>query len=388
MSQLDAVASESYPLQTVNKEPESAESKEDTDQTDTEKIISVTSTSENQYLGKGPDRSISSLNISETDLHSTSIQSEEEDKFSDFDPTAVPEEGVENLLEEKDTPPIADASEIQKTHAEGPKDIDKAHTDDSMSDVSSGEDFLSAPHDHSGPEDGEYSDGDEAIISTEHGNKVQSISLESENTINVCKTDVQIKPVETEDCGQACLSGKTESLGELSLPSNQKGYNLQPPGVSSSSKLVENASPINDEDLDSLEDYDHDNDLNIDARKQTTSCVSTAGEIEKQNSDITEVHTASEYDGDNFNQNAVQGVSADTYDSNLNPEPIDSSPDLLTNCGEDTNEDSSKGTEIQLTSAALPDISNVKGMITYIGHLEVLVFCQNKARHNKSNHLY
>ena len=375
MSQLDAVASESYLLQTVNKEPESVESKEDTDQTDTEKIISVTSTSETgQYLGKGPDRSISSLNISETDLHSTSIQSEEEDKFSDFDPTAVPEEGVENLLEEKDTPPIADASEIQKTHAEGPKDIDKAHTDDSMSDVSSGEDFLSAPHDHSGPEDGEYSDGDEAVISTEHGNKVQSISLESENTINVCKTDVQIKPVETQDCGQACLSGKTESLGELSLPSNQKGHNLQPPGVSSSSKLVENASPINDEDLDSLEDYDHDNDLNIDARKQTTSCVSTAGEIEKQNSDITEVHTASEYDGDNFNQNAVQGVSADTYDSNLNPEPIDSSPDLLTNCGEDTNEDSSKGTEIQLTSAALPDISNVKGMITYIGHLVVLVF--------------
>ena len=375
MSQLDAVASESYLLQTVNKEPESVESKEDTDQTDTEKIISVTSTSETgQYLGKGPDRSNSSLNISETDLHSTSIQSEEEDKFSDFDPTAVPEEGVENLLEEKDTPPIADASEIQKTHAEGPKDIDKAHTDDSMSDVSSGEDFLSAPHDHSGPEDGEYSDGDEAVISTEHGNKVQSISLESENTINVCKTDVQIKPVETQDCGQACLSGKTESLGELSLPSNQKGHNLQPPGVSSSSKLVENASPINDEDLDSLEDYDHDNDLNIDARKQTTSCVSTAAEKEKQNSDITEVHTASEYDGDNFNQNAVQGVSADTYDSNLNPEPIDSSPDLLTNCGEDTNEDSSKGTEIQLTSAALPDISNVKGMITYIGHLVVLVF--------------
>ena len=370
MSQLDAVASESYPLQTINTEPESVESKEDTDQTDTEKIISVTSTSETgQYLGKGPDRSISSLNISETDLHSTSIQSEEEDKFSDFDPTAVPEEGVENLLEEKDTPPIADASEIQKTHAEGPKDIDKAHTDDSMSDVSSGEDFLSAPHDHSGPEDGEYSDGDEAVISTEHGNKVQSISLESENTINVCKTDVQIKPVETQDCGQVCQSGKTESLGELSLPSNQRGHNLQPPGVSSSSKLVENASPINDEDLDSLEDYDHDNDLNIDARKQTTSCVSTAGEIEKQNSDTTEVHTASEYDGNNFNQNAVQGVSADTYDSNLNPEPIDSSPDLLTNSGEDTNEDSSKGTEIQLTSAALPDISNVKGMITYIGHL-------------------
>ena len=375
MSQLDAVASESYPLQTINTEPESVESKEDTDQTDTEKIISVTSTSETgQYLDKGPDRSISSLNISETDLHSTSIQSEEEDKFSDFDPTAVPEEGVENLLEEKDTPPIADASEIQKTHAEGPKDIDKAHTDDSMSDVSSGEDFLSAPHDHSGPEDGEYSDGDEALISTEHGNKVQSISLESENTINVCKTDVQIKPVETQDCGQACQSGKTESLGELSLPSNQRGHNLQPPGVSSSSKLVENASPINDEDLDSLEDYDHDNDLNIDARKQTTSCVSTAGEIEKQNSDITEVHTASEYDGDNLNQNAVQGVTADTYDSNLNPEPIDSSPDLLNNCGEDTNEDSSKGTEIQLTSAALPDISNVKGMITYIGHLVVLVF--------------
>ena len=386
MSQLDAVASESYLLQTVNKEPESVESKEDTDQTDTEKIISVTSTSENQYLGKGPDRSISSLNISETDLHSTSIQSEEEDKFSDFDPTAVPEEGVENLLEEKDTPPIADASEIQKTHAEGPKDIDKVHTDDSMSDVSSGEDFLSAPHDHSGPEDGEYSDGDEALISTEHGNKVQSISLESENTINVCKTDVQIKPVETQDCGQACQSGQTESLGELSLPSNQRGHNLQPPGVSSSSKLVENASPINDEDLDSLEDYDHDNDLNIDARKQTTSCVSTAAEKEKQNSDITEVHTASEYDGDNFNQNAVQGVSADTYDSNLNPEPIDSSPDLLNNCGEDTNEDSSKGTEIQLTSAALPDISNVKGMITYIGHFVVLVF--NKARHNKLNHLY
>ena len=66
MSQLDAVASESYPLQTVNKEPESVESKDDTDQTDTEKIISVTSTSETgQYLGKGPDRSISYLNISE-----------------------------------------------------------------------------------------------------------------------------------------------------------------------------------------------------------------------------------------------------------------------------------------------------------------------------------
>ena len=45
MSQLDAVASESYPLQTVNKEPESVESKDDTDQTDTEKIISVTSSS-------------------------------------------------------------------------------------------------------------------------------------------------------------------------------------------------------------------------------------------------------------------------------------------------------------------------------------------------------
>ena len=375
MSQLDAVASESYPLQTVNKEPESAENKDDTDQTNTEKIISVTSTSETgQYLGKGPDRSISSLNISETDLHSTSIQDEEEDKFSDFDPTAIPEEGLENVLAEKDTPPIAGATEIQKTHAEGPKDIDRVHTDDSMSDVSSGEDFLSAPHDHSGPEDGEYSDGDEPLISTETGNKVQSVSLESENTINVCKTDVQIKPVETQDCGSAYLSEKTESLGELSLPSNQKENNSQPPGVSSSSKLVENASPINDEDLDSLEDYDHDNDLNIDARKQTTTCVSTADEIEKQKSDITEVHTASAYDGDNFDQTVVQGVSADTYDSNLNPEPIDSSPDLLTNCGEDTNEDSLKGTETPSTSAALSDISNAKGMNTYIGHFVVLVF--------------
>ena len=387
MSQLDAVASESYPLQTVNKEPESVESKDDTDQTDTEKIISVTSSSETgQYLGKGPDRSISSLNISETDLHSTSIQDEEEDKFSDFDPTAVPEEGLENLLAEKDTPPIADATEIQKTDAEGPKDIDRVHTDDSMSDVSSGEDFLSAPHDHSGPEDGEYSDGDETLISTEHGNKEQSVSLESETTINVCKTDVQIKPVETQDCGQAYPSEKTESHGELSLSSNQKEQNLQPPGVSSSRKLVENASPINDEDLDSLEDYDHDNDLNIDARKQTTSCVSTADEIEKQNSDITDRNTTSEYEGDHFNQNVVQGVSADTYDSNLNPEPIDSSPDLLTNCGEDATDGSSKGTEISLTCAALQNISNVKGMITFIGHLDVWDF--NKAQHNKLNHSY
>ena len=63
--------------------------------------------------------------------------------------------------------------------------------------------------------------------------------------------------------------------------------------------------------------------------------------------------------------------------SNLNPEPIDSSPDLLTNCGEDATDGSSKGTEISLTYAALQNISNVKGMITFIGHLDVWDFRLN-----------
>ena len=89
--------------------------------------------------------------------------SEEEDKFSDFDPAALPEQDPE--LSQNSKPVESNAnSDDNKENFSIVKGSDHPPTDDYMSDVSSGEDFLSATHDQSGPEDGEVSEAEETFV--------------------------------------------------------------------------------------------------------------------------------------------------------------------------------------------------------------------------------
>ena len=160
MNQLDAVASESYQLQPVTLEHQETETKE-SPLIETEKCLSET--------GTLPE------NISETEScqvpptvvapeNSYELHSEEEDKFSDFDPAALQEPDPE--ISQNSIPVELNANpEDNKDNSSLVKGSDHPPTDDYMSDVSSGEDFLSATHDQSGPEDGEVSEAEETFAS-------------------------------------------------------------------------------------------------------------------------------------------------------------------------------------------------------------------------------
>ena len=172
MNRLDAVASESYLLQSVTPEPQGTETK-DSNPTEAEATSPKTVTTNQQLLEKEQSEEALSSDISKISHTLNESPSEEEDKFSDFDPSALAEEEPHGSLNHTASLPleavIEDEGEVRTT-----KEATQLGTDDYMSDVSSGEDFLSATHDHSGPEDGEYSDGDESLTSNQRENKTHS----------------------------------------------------------------------------------------------------------------------------------------------------------------------------------------------------------------------
>ena len=129
--------------------------------------------------------------------------------------------------------------------------------------------------------------------------------------------------------------------------------------ASNANILVDNASPFDDGDLDSLEEYEHDNVL-ISSDLQTKHSESDKEKQEKQTTDLSKEKKPLDYERDHSKENANKCEISNSYDFNLNPEPIDSSPDLLTNCGDDNNQDLPNDIGNQVTSA-YQNSSNVEG---------------------------
>ena len=333
MNRLDAVASESYLLQSVTPEPQATETK-DANQTEAEGASLRTTTTVQLLEKEQPEEALSS-DISEKNQTLNELHSEEEDKFSDFDPTALPEEEPQSSLNFTESLPVAniidDNGEVRPV-----KEGTQLETDDYMSDVSSGEDFLSATHDHSGPEDGEYSDGDEILTSNQRENKTHGATPDSSAVPDLQQKELPFIPSGPLGNSEAPTEYKEKEPCEkinLPLEKDEKSVLQQ----SNSQILVDNASPINDEDLDSLEDFDQ-SDVAINNEKETVYSEIPIKETETQASDLSREERSVGYEGDICNETVTKCEVSDTYDSNLNPEPIDSSPDLLTNCGDDTNE--------------------------------------------------
>ena len=250
--------------------------------------------------------------------------------------------------------PIANVIE-GKEEVNPVQETTQLETDDYMSDVSSGEDFLSATHDHSGPEDGEYSEGDESLTSNQREKKTHGALPDSVSELQ--PKELPFIPSGPLGSSEAAAEYKEkESRENINFPLEKDEKSIPQP--SNSQILVDNASPINDEDLDSLEEFDH-SDVVINNEKETLSSEICNKETETQPSDLSREERSVGFEGEICNETVTNCEISNTYDSNLNPEPIDSSPDLLTNCGDDTNENSTKN----LNSDAFQNNSNVEGKL-------------------------
>ena len=352
MNRLDAVASESYLLQSVTPEPQVTETK-DANQTEAEGT-SLRATTTSQSSEKELSEAALSPETSKSNQTLNELHSEEEDKFSDFDPTSLPGEEPQNSQNCTESLPAANVIE-GKEDVTLAKEATQLETDDYMSDVSSGEDFLSATHDHSGPEDGEVSEGEESLTSNQREKKTHGATPDS-------VSDSQLKELPFIPSGPL---GSSEAATEYKEKESRENINfpletddksiLQP---SNSEILVDNASPINDEDLDSLEEFDH-SDVVISNEKETLSSEVSNKETETQPSDLSREERSVGYEGDICNVTVTNCEISENYESNLNPEPIDSSPDLLTSCGDDPNENSTDN----LNSLAFQNNLNVEGKL-------------------------
>merc|ERR1712223_1539969 len=251
MNQLDAVASESYQLQPATLEHQETETKE-LDLTDPEKCNSETETLQKDF----PETECSQLPpASEVSAELNELQSEEEDKFSDFDPAALPEPDPEISQNFFQTELIATPGEERDGLAFA-KGNDNHPTEDYMSDVSSGEDFLSASHDQSGPEDGEVSEAEESKSS-----KPSEVTTECDTATdsNVEKPEQQL--IESNksptNIGEV-IKGEPKDLKDVNTDhGSEKQANIENRAITTN-VLSDNASPIDDEDLESLEDFDQD----------------------------------------------------------------------------------------------------------------------------------
>merc|ERR1711963_997390 len=221
-----------------------------------------------------------------------------------------------------------------------------------MSDVSSGEDFLSATHDQSGLEDGEVSEPEEAISSkpSELNDKcdtaTDAIVKEKEQPISLSQTSLGSVNEGINNELKLVTDNKAENSSETLEKTEIKELN---PNI-----LIDNASPIDYEDLESLEDFDQDvvtekSDTIPERNKgdktepENTFCNRTIGEGEKLSlkNDCKESVTLHE--------------SAERC-ANLNPEPIDSSPDLLNNCEEEVTDNISNNLEDIQNKANFKDL--------------------------------
>merc|ERR1712223_1533895 len=251
MNQLDAVASESYQLQPATLEHQETETKE-LDLTEPEKCNSETETLPKDFpvteCSQLPPASKVSAELNEP-------QSEEEDKFSDFDPAALPEPDPEISQNSFQTEIITTPGEERDGLALA-KGNDNHPTEDYMSDVSSGEDFLSASHDQSGPEDGEVSEAEEAKSS-----KPSEVTTECDTA-----TDSNVEKIEQQliDSNKPLTHIGEETTGEPKDLKNvntdlgsEKQANIESRTINTN-VLIDNSSPIDDEDLESWEDFDQD----------------------------------------------------------------------------------------------------------------------------------
>ena len=254
-------------------------------------------------------------------------QSEDEDKFSDFDPTTLPGESEACLNTTSDALPIPNSVDNQQVNTEK-QAPEQSQPDDYMSDVSSGEDFLSAAHEHSGPEDGEYSEGDDSPDLQKSVNKLTedcSLNAPSDQT-NETKldsihkqTEGQFGDKEKENCETATFPPGEQPTAQASI----------------SNVLVDNASPINDEDLDSLDDFEHSDTIDIENQTKISECVT---EKSDQNSTNIQKEERVERNVNNCEQEIKKEDNSSLY-CHLNPEPIDSSPEIPTNWGEGGNDE-------------------------------------------------
>ena len=354
MSRLDAVASESYHLEpTVTQETtEPIEEPTVVHQIESEEASKRTPTPPITLLEKEPIPTLPPSDIPQTTTEPlTEAQDEEEDKFSDFDPTTLPEEDPETSTKSNEILSAVNVSE-NKAESRIKSDTNPSPTHDYMSDVSSGEDFLSATHDHSGPEDGEVSEGEEALTLNQCENDISGATIDTPIDPNSTQAE---KEGFINDCtltkGEAQVEDKEEESYEKSNPPVEEHKNLPELQASNSNILVDNASPFNDEDLDSLEDYEHDND------SQTKHC---ANDKEQENKQASE-ENKSNYEGGNSKESLNKCETSNSLESNLNPEPIDSSPELLTNCGDGNDEDLPNYSEKTVISASCQNNSNVEG---------------------------
>merc|ERR1712223_1426836 len=251
MNQLDAVASESYQLQPATLEHRETETKE-LDLTEPEKCNSDTETLPKDF----PETECSQLPpASEVSAELNELQSEEEDKFSDFDPAALPEPDPEISQNSFQTELIATPGEERDDLAFA-KGNDNHPTEDYMSDVSSGEDFLSASHDQSGPEDGEVSEAEESKSS-----KPSEVTNECDTATdsNVEKPEQQLidSNKSPTNIGEV-TKGEPKDLKDVNTDhGSEKQANIENRAITTN-VLIDNASPIDDEDLESLEDFDQD----------------------------------------------------------------------------------------------------------------------------------
>ena len=357
MNRLDAVASESYQLQSVIKEPEATETK-DANQTPVEATfpeieIPRGPISDTQQPEITPPSDISPTAQSLNELHS-----EEEDKFSDFDPTALPEEEPASSPKYVEPVSIVNCGEDQREiHPE--KESEQKPTDDYMSDVSSGEEFLSATHDHSGPEDGEYSEGDESSASNQRENKIAGATLDATPNTKAHQVEQTFGSSSHQSDTQPEHKG-SDPIEDLTLRLGKEESSQAQSSISS--VLVDNASPINDEDLDSLDEYEHGNTVISGNETQTKDSESAAEKTDKNCSDLSKEERLKEYEGDICKEKVNECEISNSFDSHLNPEPIDSSPDLLlTSCGGDNDEDLPHDSDKQLTSAEYKNNPNFEG---------------------------
>ena len=340
MNQLDAVASESYQLQPVTLEQKETETKVSSP-TDPEERVSETGTQpENSLERYDSQKATEPLNSKK--IHE--LHSEEEDKFSDFDPTSLPEPDPETSLNSCQTETIANASDDLDA-IDAVKGNSNDQTDDYMSDVSSGEDFLSATHDL---EDGEVSEPEEAISSKPSELKdkcdtaTDTIFKQNEQPISVSHASPESIDEGIKNEPKLVSDNKTKSSAGVLEKTEIKELN---PSI-----LVDNASPIDYEDLESLEDFDQD----VVSEKSETI-------LEKNKGDKTEpentfckraIEEGEKLSLKNDCKESVTLFESDKQCANLNPEPIDSSPDLLNNCEEEVTDN---------ISSNLEDIQNKAG---------------------------
>ena len=333
MNQLDAVASESYQLQPATLEHQETETKE-LDLTEPEKCNSETETLPKDI----PETECSELPpASEVSAELNEPHSEEEDKFSDFDPAALPEPDPEISQNSFQTELITTPGE-ERGNLAFVKGNDNHPSEDYMSDVSSGEDFLSASHDQSGPEDGEVSEAEEAKSS-----KPSEVTTECDTATdsNVEKPEHQLidSNKSPTHIGEE-TKGEPKDLKDVNnCLGSEKQANIEKRAITTN-VLIDNASPIDDEDLESLEDFDQDIETeNSQKAIETDKSVVLESKESDEKIGSTLICEEEKSSVENNNKQSENLSESVTECDNLNPEPIDSSPDLTT-CEEEVIENS------------------------------------------------